>query len=900
MGILFRLLMRFYYVPLIILLAIMAFSIPIAKDVKVDTSFDRLLIKGDPAKTFYDKTINEFGDDNTAIIFIRDENLFTPDNLNTIMNFVWKIEEHKSVVKINSLFTTPHFQNDSETLSTLPLFEDIPETKEEILEKLKEAKSNPLINKLLISKDGKGMSINVNVDTTKQTLPQIALEIDEELKPLKDKFETVFQSGETDIDREIFDQILWAQKVLLPLVIFIISFFIYRGTSSIHGPLISIVVTALSLITTAAFMTLMDIPVQILNSTIPVIIFILGSTEVTHLVSYYHKKRVEGLSKSKSVISTGQKMGTAIFLTAFTTAIGFFTVAFSEIQMLKEFGYICSFSLLSLFISTILYFPIHIKFFDFSSYRKARKVKTSSKIISSHSLYKTFQGLVFQKRGYILIALFSIISLFFASNVETDNDTLGMLKASNQSRKKIDRISKEFVGTKNIYIVLEALEGNFKEGALLNKVWNIHQYVENETEFDKAQSFASQIALINREMKDLPDDQLRVPMSNRLIAQYLLSVTRDEVERYISADYKRTNIVVRHGLSSSNAVEAEINKIQKYLDQSIDKSKVKVGITSRSLLNLRAAKTIVTSQVQSLFSMILVIVLVISFLFLDLRLGLVALPSNLFPILGLFGIMGLLGIPLNIGTCIVAAITIGIAVDDTIHFFVHYSDISRAVEDPLEASQETIKEELVPIVTTSLSLALGLSLLMLSDFVPLSQFGLLSACVLVLAMFSDLVLTPTAIVLFKVNQISGLSDRLFSQLPREFFDNNWLFSGLSRSDTKQLVKMGKINILGNGETLEFSSHKNQVFLVLDGHISLTRKGRRFNEKNTQVIMNSYGPGDLIHPENLISLDEMLLESAQISKVLLINSSYLTKVGQFSPRIYSIFCNNMDRLSQKIS
>lgn len=747
MGQIFNYFARRSLLSLLLLLIPTVASLFFIKQLKSDPSFDRLLIKNDPEKIVYHQVTEQFGDDNSILIYFEGPNLLLKENLLKIRQFVWDAEEIEEVQKIDSLFTTPHFVGEDGLLSTTAALEDIPDEQSEIDRIIETTVQNPLIATRLIAKDKSSLVLNIQIDSSKRSLKDISLLIDQRLESLDLHIKRKFQTGTPSIDLFIFNQMIESQKTLLPAIIFAIALFILIGSRSIHAAVIPMIVVLIGIIWSGAFMVVMGIPIQLLVSTIPCITFILATTEIVHIKTAFYEQFSLGKSKMEALEEALNETSLPITLTALTTTLGFGAICVNKIIMLKEFGMVSAFALVSSFIVTILYTPLHIKYF-------MRKTKIDKSSNEGLKLFKVLAQKFYALKNYKGLIILSLIAyigttIFFAQDVVTDNDSINMIKKSAEPRKKLSIFEENFGGINSVFVIFELKNGNFKDPKNLELLFQLEREIFQIKEFYDAESFGGLMAHINNQMMTSVsgEDQYRTPKSKQLVAQYLLSLTRDDYEKYVSADFKRANLTVRHSISSSSKQKAAINKLRTFIDNKIKGTQLSYKITARSILNQRAGETIIRAQSESIIIMIIIIFMIVSFLFKDIRMGFAAIPPNLLPILGLFGAMGILGIPLNIGSCIVAAITVGIAVDDTIHFFTRFKTLQNKHNDVQLSIEKTIREETSPIVITSVSLSIGFSLLLLSKMVPLNQFGLLSAIVILLAMISDLVVTPAVLSL---------------------------------------------------------------------------------------------------------------------------------------------------------
>jgi predicted RND superfamily exporter protein len=724
---------------LIIPTVIALFFVP---NLKSDPSFDRLLVNDDPEKLVYEEVIDQFGDDNSILLYFEGPELFQRESLLKIRKFIWELEEIEEVQKVDSLFTTPHFLGVDGILSTTPVLEDIPADQDEIDRLIETAINNHLIATRLIAKDKSSLVVNLQIDSTKRPLKNISDQFNSMLSKLGLESKKNFQTGIPSIQLWTFNEMNLIQRTLLPLTVFVITLIIFLAGRSLHTSIIPIIVVPIGLIWTFAFMVLMDIPLQLLVSSVPIIIFILTTTEIVHIMTAFKENHANTSDKYEALEKALRETGLPITLTALTTIIGFSAICINKIVMLREFGIVSSFALFSCFIVTILYTPLHIRLF-------IKENKKAAPVVAKLSFFNKISILFKSLRKYkktIVVCLIAYIAYngYLAQFVTTDNDSINMIRSDSYPRENLATFEKHFGGINSVFLILDLKKGSFKDPENLKFLFELENSIKERKQFYDAQSFGSLMAHINNQMKVSigEGEQYEIPSNKNLIAQYLLSLTRDDYEKFISADFKKANLTIRHSISSSAQQKKAIDGLREYLDKNLDKNIISYKITARSILNQRSGATIIAAQTKSILIMILIIFSIMSLLFKDFKMGLAAIPPNLLPILGLFGTMSLLDIPLNVGTCIVAAITVGISIDDTIHFFTRFKQHLDLNEDIEKAIDNTLDEETQPIVITSISLSVGFSFFLVSHMVPLNQFGILSAIVILLAMFADLLITP--------------------------------------------------------------------------------------------------------------------------------------------------------------
>ena len=805
-----------------IITAFFALQLP---KVRVDASASRMMVKEDPNRIFYEETIETFGSDNTTVIYIKDENLFTYEKLEAIEEIFYNLQDVPGVSRVNGLFNVKNFKGVDGFLDTNPLLDPIPEEQEDINRAMKDAINSPLMLGSMISKDGNVMAISVIAEPDlkdEEFDKRFSIAIDKVIAPLKGKVDKVFQIGTPLTRRSIVDNILEDQRTLVPVGVAILLVLLVVGLKTFNGAIIPVITGGVSVIWAVGFMTMLGIPIQVLTVIMPCLILVLGATEDIHIISEYFKGIEEGKNKLQAIDYMAHKVSTAIALTAFTTFIGFASIILNNLTLLKEFGIASSFGLFVNFWITITMVPAFLRFFGKSKSpfeKKHTNGKEGGKLFkwvaeNSIRIVKTRK-----KLAVILYCFLTLISFYGVTKIKVDNDLLGYFKASSDLRVKADRLHEDLAGAQTFYAVLNAHEkGAFKRAEALKKLFTIQSYIDGSGDFDNSVSLANNIALVNREMNGGTQDQYFIPDKDELISQYLLFFTREDIDRYVSSDYSEANIIVRHNLSSSYDLKAALNKLTEMLKGQLDGSGIDYRYTSESILINNAAESIAVGQVQSLALMGFIIFVIMCFLFVNLKAGFLSLVPNLFPIILLYGVMGIFNVPLNPGTAMIAAIAIGIAVDDTIHFMVRYNEEMRILNNQAHAMESSIREETRPVVTTSIALALGFASLGFSNFVPLIYFGLLSAMVMILALISDMIITPMLLVSTK---LITLWDMLALKLREKVIKESPLFQNMSKWQIKKIVLMAHSKTFNKGDLIIKQGTKERtMYLILDGSVQV--------------------------------------------------------------------------------
>jgi uncharacterized protein len=818
----------------VIITALAGIKIP---SVRVDASAEGMMIEGDPEQDYYAETLDKFGTDNITVIYVEDDELFSPEKMTALDELAFAMEEIPGVDKVESLFTVTNFKGEDGALTTAPLVDWIPETQEEADEVKANALRNPVLVNNIVSPDGRVTAINLFVggdpdDPEYNTTFSRA--VDDKLSELGGTFQRVFQLGNSYTKRLISENIMGDQVTLVPFsaLVLLLTLLITMRTPS--APILPVITAGTSVLWTVGFMGYMGIPLNILTVIVPSLIIVIGSTEDMHLLSEY----IEGLehkgTKEAALHYMASKTGTAVMLTAMTTFLGFLSITLNKIVILKQFGIVASFGLFVNPILTCMVAPVYLRLFGMKKAKeKSAKVSIMDKLLTV--LGDRIIHLIHGHKWKVFAVIFgtAVVVSLFTFNVKVDNDLLGFFKSSSNIRLRSDVLHEKICGAQPFYIRINGYNPNtFKDPNNLRVVYQIQQFIDEKGWFDKTTSLADYVSMIHCEMNDGDEALRKIPENAALIPQYLLFLNRDEIERFTTPDYSEVNILVRHNMSSSFELKQALGELRAFMDERVP-PQFAYGLTGENILVNKAADSMATGQALSLSLLLVIIFALMSFLFLNFKAGFLSLIPNIFPIMLFFGIMGIFDIALNTGTAMVAAIAIGIAVDDTIHFMTRYHKEMKQLQDQSAAMEICIRSEIKPVFSTSVALALGFAVVCMSSFIPVINFGFLSALVMVFALLGDMFITP---ILLSSTQLITVWDMVALNISSDVVDKSPLFRGMKKRQIKKIVLLGEIRQAEVGvHAVTAGDEGSSMFLLLEGAVNVQAEG------NTIATLN---PGDI--------------------------------------------------------
>ena len=850
----------------------------------VDTGMDSLIPANDPGRLIYQTVIGEFGSDNKTIIYIKDDDLWTPEKLAILERLHGNIEHIENVVSVDSLFNLHTIHGKDGKIESLPVLSEAPATVEEALAAKKRALANPLFIGNYFSDDGDVMAMIVsvmNIEDDRDFNRKIFTELESLISADRDKFESLIQVGPPRINTELENRLFDDFKLLGPLSAFILFISILFFMRSTLSAIIPVVTSALTVIWTFGMLGWVGIPLNILSAMLPSLIIVIGSTEDTHMMAAYFRglQTTDGGSRDKAIDYMARHIGLPLVLAVLTTALGFSSNMFSSIGLIQQFAFASTFAMLANGIITILVVPLLLSIYGPGKNPNFGDDKGPNRL--SDRILKVFR---YSQDNYpISVLMFTaVMCLFFiyhASKLYVTNDPLSYIPSDSVLIKDTKRIHDDLAGIKIFFITLDSNKENaFQHPVNIHKLAEIQGFMEKQGVFDRSMSLADHLAFANREFRG-EYAELALPETRQLVAQYLMFFHRSDLDSYVSHDYSRANIVVRHNINDSHTLNNYINELQEVIED-IAGPGMKANIVSENLMVNQAADSLMVAQVKALVILLVLIFLIMSAMFTSFRGGAIAMVPAIIPIAMMFGVMGYLDIPLNPGTAMVAVIAIGIAIDGTIHLLARYNELCRHTSDYVGAVHVAVKEEAMPIIVSSIALSFGFGILLFSNFTVVAQFGALAAATMLFSIYANLLITPiimTRVRLVGLYQIIGMS------IDKKVLEDSPLFQNMTNYQRRKAVLISELSECEEGDLLvEQGTVGRDMYLILSGEAEVIRHDGNGESHKLATLL----PGSIFGEIGYIRETERTADVKALSKISALRFDYerMQKDLKFFPQI----------------
>ena len=584
---------------------------------------------------------------------------------------------------------------------------------------------------------------------------------------------TIFLGGidmiANDIVGFVKNDLLIYGSTLILLLIFIL-WLIFRNPRWVILP---ITICVLSVISTAGILGLFNLEVTVISSNFISLQLIITLAIVLHLIVRYRELNLKykNASQYKLVINTVLSKLSPSFFAIITTIIGFASLVLSSIQPVKNLGLMMSAGIaISLFIAFIIFPIILLMLPKKNEYiKQGRNSKFSLITLCVSIVEKRGIAIIF---GSILLVIFSIIG---ASKLIVENSFINYFKQSTEIYKGMKVIDQNLGGTTPLdviikfkedkkEVVLEVLDDEFADFEeeldsnsdekqywfsqdKMDTITRVHDYLENLEEVGKVQSLASVLKvgkLLNQD-KDL-DGVMLALLYKKIPNEYKNMI----LSPYINIENNEARVSMRIIDSNENLRRNDlINKINRDLREIIRNKETTFQLSNLMILYNNMLQSLFDSQIKTLGLVIILLFAMFLILFKSIKIAIIAILANIVPISSIFGIMGFFEIPLDIMTITIAAISIGIGVDDTIHYIHRFKDEFKTDHNYLNAMKRSHESIGYAMYYTSLIVIIGFSILVLSNLIPTIYFGLLTVVVMVTILASALLLLPKLIILLK-------------------------------------------------------------------------------------------------------------------------------------------------------
>jgi len=760
-----------------------------SKNFKLDASSETLLIDGDPDLKYLQEISKRYGSKDFLILtYTPNESMVSNISINNLLSLKYKIQSLSWVHSVITLLDIPLLNN-----SDIPLQERLQNfktLKDDDIDKdrgFNEIISSPVFRNFVISEDGKTSGIIVNIKKNDELI-DIDNRTQKEIEEFKEKIKKQNHQNILEI-RDVIksyadvgiihlggipmiadDMMTFIKSDIvvfgIGVFLFIIAtlWFVFRRIIWIIVPISS---CFFSVIIMMGVLGILGWKVTVISSNFIALMLILTMAMNIHMSTRFLQLRENYPNKNilDLLTLTTSKMFWPILYTVLTTIIAFLSLIFSEIKPIIDFGWMMTMGLIVSFLITFTLLPTLI---NFVPKENISLKKTENSIITSYfsKISQNNFKIIFSITGIIIV-----LSFVGISRLEVENSFINYFSKKTEIYKGMKLIDDKLGGTTPLEVILKFSkkenqnideEDEFEDWGdesekddekywftkdKIDKIASVHNYLDDLPQVGKVLSFSSIIDVATLLNNNKPLGTLEMGV---LYSKIPSSIKSEIIDPYISIENNEARISLRIIDSQENLRRNDlINKIRYDLKEKLKLKDEEFKLAGVLILFNNLLQSLFKSQILTLGFVMVGIFLMFLILFKNIRLSLIGIVPNFIAAFFILGIIGLLGIPLDMMTITIAAITIGIAVDNSIHYIYRFKEEFKDLGDynkTLELCHSTVGKA---ILNTSVTIVFGFSILVLSKFIPTIYFGIFTGLAMLLAMVSVLTLLPSLILLIK-------------------------------------------------------------------------------------------------------------------------------------------------------
>ena len=766
-----------------------------SKDFKLDASSDTLLLENDPDLIYLREITNRYGSKEFLVLtYTPDEPMVSEKSLNNLLSLKYKIQSLDWVHSVITLLDIPLLNNSDKPLAER--LKEISTLKDDGIDKergFKEILNSPVFRNFVISEDGKttGLIVNIKEDEKLKDIEDLSIKEIDNLKELRkkanhsniveirkvistyDNVGNIFLGG---IPMIADDMMSFIKNDIIVFGIGVLAFiiatlwFVFKKVIWIIIPISSCV---FSVIIMTGLLGLFNWKVTVISSNFIALMLILTMAMNIHISTRFLqiKKNFPNKKLPDLILMVMSKMFWPIIYTVLTTVCAFLSLIFSEIKPIIDFGWMMTMGLFTSFLVTFTLLPSLLNIF--SKYDVNLKKENNSKITSSLGSFSINNKKVIFGSSVLII----LLSLYGISKLEVENSFINYFNKKTEIYRGMKLIDDKLGGTTPLDVILKFPQKDVDKAEIdddefedwddgeeensekywftkdkIDRINSVHNYLDSLPFVGKVLSLTSilEVATQLNDGKTLETLEIGV-----LYSKLPETIKQEVIDPYISIKDNEARISIRVKDSDKNLRRNDlINKINFDLENKLNISKNEFKLAGVLILFNNLLQSLFKSQILTLGFVMTAIFGMFIILFKNIKLALIGVIPNFIAAFFVLGTIGLLRIPLDMMTITIAAITIGIAVDNSIHYIYRFKEELKQTcnyEKTVKLCHSSVG---VAILNTSITIIFGFSILVLSNFIPTIYFGFFTGLAMLFAMISVLTLLPALILIIKPIKIS--------------------------------------------------------------------------------------------------------------------------------------------------
>lgn len=658
-------------------------------------------------------------------------------------------------LRVDSITNFQHTEAQDDDLLVEDLLPDLADFSAEKIEKIKAVTlQDPALVRRLVSADGGVTAVNITVQLPEKNQNQEVSDVYNYVAQLTQQLAAEHPAvefklaGVIALNNAFSEEARHDASLLVPLMFATIVVILGLMLRSVLASLAVVVIIVMTISSTLGLAGWAGIFLSTATVNVPTLVMTMAVADSVHLIASTQFLLRQGKPKDVAIREAMLINSMPVFITSATTAIGFLTLNFSEVPILRDFGNLVALGVMLAWLFTVALLPALLKILPVSHGHESKEVGGMDRLAEW----------VIRRPGSILLVtvLLTAVAGWLATKNQINDEAVKYFSTSTEYRQAVDLLDERLGGVSLMDFAVESgQESGVNDPAFIAAIDAFGDYLQSIPEVRHVGRISDTYKRLNKNMHGDDPAYYRLPESSELAAQYLLMYEMSlpfglDLNNQLDLDKSATKVAVTlHNLGSKEMTRIEALALgwfrQHYPQYQIEAS-------STALMFAHIGERNMASMMQSLP---LAFVLISALLVISLRswrLGMISLLPNMVPAILGFGVWQLVSGEINLGLSVVASMSLGIIVDDTVHFLAKYQHARKEGRDAEDAIRYAFHSVGWALLVTTVVLVTGFSVLLFSDFRLNSDMGLLTGIIIVLALIIDFLFLPA--VLLKLDRKS--------------------------------------------------------------------------------------------------------------------------------------------------
>jgi predicted RND superfamily exporter protein len=700
----------------------------------------------DALENTYDKTNNVL-----FVVAPKGGEVFSRESLTAVSRLTEAAWQLPYSSRVNSITNFQHTRAEEDDLIVEDLVPSVDGLSKDDLRQIKEiATSEPRLVNSLISPSGHVTGIMINFLLPGKSMMEVS-EIAGASRALADEIRgdypeiDLYLTGSVMSDNAFGEAGMKDMSTLVPLMFLVMVIIAGIALRSVSGTIGTLIILLFSMVTGMGLAGWLRIPITAASSNAPTIIIMLAVADSIHILATIFQQMRRGKTKRDAIAESIRINLQPVFLTSITTAIGFLTMNFSDAPPFRDLGNMVAMGIMGAFVYSVFFLP---------SLMAVLPVRISAKNESSRLCCGRLADLVVNHRKLIFVGMSALIFLMTVgtTKIEFQDDWMKYFDKSFDIRIATDFTEANLTGFNSIEYSLDSdEEGGINDPAYLAKVEQFADWYRSQPKVVNVNSITNTMKRLNQDMHGGDNSYYRIPDQRDLAAQYLLLYEMSlpfglDLNNQINVDKSATRMIVTlSGATTRDLLEIEEEAKAWLRSNAPEMYTYGSGL---SMMFAHISRRNIESMLGASLMALVLISLILIFALRSFKLGLLSLIPNLAPAFAAFGLWGFFVGQAGLGLSVIVAMTLGIVVDDTVHFMSKYLRHRREHnQDPAAAVRSSFDSVGTAMWVTTIALVAGFMVLTLSGYKMNSDLGWLSAITINLALAFDFLLLPALLLL---------------------------------------------------------------------------------------------------------------------------------------------------------